>query len=100
MNIDNRECEALTGLLKLKYRKYPHKHSVISSKKNRILAKIHTYACNPSEETVENISYLLDLPGFVVHKWFRDTNNSKQTYNIIYEDKMNLKLLVMLCLNN
>lgn len=96
MDINNKECEALIGLVKLKYKVNHHRHRLISNRKHKILTKIHSYTCNPCDEMIEDISYLLNLPGFVIHKWFKMNAISSNSS----DNKLTLKILVMLCLTN
>ncbi|KAF9761448.1 Homeobox protein HD-4 [Nosema granulosis] len=104
MNIDSKECEALTGLIKLKnserlLRRSNKIHSFkdgMTQRKNIILNKIYSLASKPNEETIQNLCYLLNLHKNVIYGWFSMKNN--QLPNSSEPKEIDLKVLIIICL--
>ncbi|KAF9758265.1 Homeobox protein HD-4 [Nosema granulosis] len=102
MELKIKECETLIGLVKLKNTGFKSDLGSrvfnLSNRKIDVLERLFSFTNSPSKDTIENIAYLINLPIGYVYEWFKRKNETTLQKANNYDEHINLKVLINICL--
>lgn len=102
MEFSIKEYESVIGLIKFRNvvsrERSRLKEYIINPRKINILERLYSFTKNPNRNTIENISYLINLPERYVIEWF--TRKNRYTNRDNRKDNISLEVLVNIFIFN